>query len=55
MQRRRLLDFDRILSYASDIGAGMLKSGAEINRVEDTISRICEHFSAKNINVFATP
>lgn len=55
MQRQRLSDFDRILTYASDIGAGMLKSGAEINRVEDTISRICGHFSAKNINVFATP
>ena len=55
MQGQRLSDFDRILSYASDIGAEMLKSGAEINRVEDTISRICEHFSAKNINVFATP
>lgn len=55
MQGQRLVDFDRILSYASDIGAGMLKSGAEINRVEDTISRICRHFSARNINAFATP
>lgn len=49
------MDYDRILTYAIDIGAGMLKSGAEINRVEDTISRICRHFCAENVNVFATP
>lgn len=49
------MDYDRILTYAIDIGAGMLKSGAEINRVEDTISRICRHFRAENVNVFATP
>lgn len=49
------MDYDRVLTYAIDIGAGMLKSGAEINRVEDTISRICRHFCAENVNVFATP
>ena len=37
---------------AAKIGAKMLESGAEIFRVEDTITRILEYSGAKSINVF---
>ena len=35
-----------ILSLALDIGERMLKSGAEVARVEDTVSRICQAYGA---------
>lgn len=44
-----------LLSYALDIGAEMLVNGAEISRVEDSISRICKAYGAKEINVFSIP
>ena len=36
-----------------DIGEWMLKSGAGVSRVEDTISRICKAYGAKEANVFS--
>ena len=33
----------------------MMKSGAEIYRVEDTIERICKSCGIEDVNVFATP
>ncbi len=44
-----------MLCLALDIGEGMLKSGAEINRVEDTIERICKAYGAVHIEIFAIP
>lgn len=41
-----------LLSCALDIGEQMLVSGAEINRVEDSISRICKAYDAKRVDVF---
>lgn len=49
------LTYDDYLSYACDIGSGMIKSGAEINRVEDTVKRILSYFCANDVDVFATP
>lgn len=40
------------LSLAMDIGEQMLISGAEINRVEDSISRICQAYDATRVDVF---
>ena len=44
-----------MLCLALDIGEGMLKSGAEINRVEDTIERICKAYGAVHVEIFAIP
>lgn len=42
-----------ILNIALDIGEGLLKSGAEIRRVEDTVERICRSYGAWHVEVFA--
>ena len=41
-----------LLCLALDIGEGMLKNGAEISRVEDTIERICHAYGAVHVEVF---
>lgn len=41
-----------LLSCALDIGEQMLVSGAEINRVEDSVSRICKAYDARRVDVF---
>ena len=46
---------DRLLCLALDVGEGMLKSGGEINRVEDTVTRICRSYGAEHIEIFAIP
>lgn len=43
---------DAILCSALDIGQLLLKSGAEIFRVEDTIERICKAYGAEHVEVF---
>lgn len=43
---------DAILCTALDIGQMLLKSGAEISRVEDTIERICKAYGAEHAEVF---
>ena len=43
---------DKILCLALDIGEGILLSGGEINRVENTIERICRAYGAKHTEVF---
>ena len=39
-------DVDNIVRIALDIGEGLLKSGAEIHRVEDAIDHICKAYGA---------
>lgn len=46
---------DEILRVALDIGAGILRSGGEIHRVEDTVTRICKAYGAEHIEIFAIP
>ena len=41
-----------LLCLALDVGEGMLKSGAEISRVEDSIERICRAYGAAKVEVF---
>ncbi|WP_297523217.1 threonine/serine exporter ThrE family protein [uncultured Clostridium sp.] len=43
----------KILTIALDIGENMLKCNAEINRVEDTIIRICKSYGIVKIDIFA--
>lgn len=44
---------DNILRIALDIGEGLLKSGAEIRRVEITIEMICKAYGAVHVEVFS--
>ena len=44
-----------ILMLAMRAGDIMMKSGAEIGRVEDTIERICKACDIKDVNTFAMP
>ncbi len=43
---------DKILCLSLDVGEGILRSGGEINRVENTIERICIAYGAKHSEVF---
>ena len=43
---------ERQLTLALDIGERMLRCGAEIGRVEDTLRRICLAFGAERVDVF---
>lgn len=41
-----------LLCLALDVGEGLLKNGAEVARVEDTIERICKAYGAVHVEVF---
>ena len=43
---------DDLLRLALDVGEGMLKNGGEINRIEDTVERICFAYGAEHVEVF---
>lgn len=43
---------DYLLCLALDVGEALLKNGAEISRVEDTIERICRAYGAKHVEAF---
>ena len=45
----------KVLMLALYAGEIMMRNGAEIYRVEDTISRICRSCNIDNVEVFATP
>lgn len=49
------VDTDRMLSLAIQISSGMLESGADIHRVEDTLNRICRAYGAKEVQAFSIP
>lgn len=46
------MNAEMLLDCALDIGEQMLRSGAEISRIEDTIERICRAYGAVRIDVF---
>ena len=46
-------DASTVLAIAMDVGGEILKSGGEIHRVEDTITRICYAYGAIGVEVFA--
>lgn len=49
------MDCEFILKTSTLAGKILLESCAEIYRVEDTITRICEYYQMKNVNAFVTP
>ena len=46
------MNYEKILTCAMIIGKKMLISGAEVSRVEDTVSRILKAYGAKRVDVF---
>lgn len=42
-----------ILQAATEVGFALLRYGAEINRVEESVIYICEAYGMKNVHVFA--
>ncbi|MBQ7116663.1 MAG: threonine/serine exporter family protein [Clostridia bacterium] len=44
---------ERVLSLALDLGKSMIKCGAEINRVEETVTRIGYAYGMKSTEVFS--
>lgn len=46
---------EEILDVAMQIGVNLLECGAEIRRVEQTITYICEAYGASAVDVFAIP
>ena len=44
---------DYLLCLSLDVGEGMLKNGADVGRVEDTIERICFAYGAAHVEVFS--
>ena len=47
------MNYARILCNALTIGEEMLRSGAEVSRVEDSIIRICSAYGAERVDVFS--
>lgn len=45
-------DYDRVLQAILDVGEEMIVSGAEVARVEDSITRMCESYGMERVNVF---
>jgi len=43
---------DNLLRIALDIGEGLLRSGAEVRRVEYTVDKICRSYGAVHVEVF---
>lgn len=49
------MDYEAVLNVASSAGKILLQNGAEIYRVEETITRICECYEVEDANAFVTP
>lgn len=49
------LDYDRLLELVSEMGFRLMFSGAEIYRVEESISRLLKAYGAERGEVFAIP
>ena len=46
---------EEILDVSMEIGVNLLQCGAEIRRVEETITYICKAYGASEVDVFAIP
>lgn len=50
-----MIDYDALLNTVSTMGVGMLESGAEAYRVEDSLLRLCRAYGAEAGEIFAIP
>lgn len=49
------MDYDKLLSLAADLGYGLLESGAEIYRVEESIQRLLWAYGVQEADPFVIP
>ena len=49
------MDYGRILGLILDVGAGMIRSGAETHRVEDSLYRLCTSYGFSACNIWVVP
>ena len=49
------MDYDLLLNLATDLGYGLLESGAEIYRVEESIQRLLHAYGVKQADPFVIP
>lgn len=49
------MDYDRLISLATDLGYGLLESGAEIYRVEESIQRLLNAYGVVKADPFVIP
>ena len=47
------MELNEILEISISIGLNLMKYGADVHRVEDTVSRICRAYGVKNVYAFA--
>ncbi|MGN0132553.1 MAG: threonine/serine exporter ThrE family protein [Lachnospiraceae bacterium] len=52
-RQKQSTETGQLLSAALDLGEQMLICGGEVNRVEDTICRLCKAYGAKRVDVFS--
>lgn len=45
-------DMQDVLEFAVEAGRNLLRNGAEIFRVEETITHICNHYGVKDLNLY---
>lgn len=50
-----ILNHDELARTVTDAGKLLLENGAETNRVEDTMTRLCYAFGASIVDAYATP
>lgn len=51
--QKKVPETDAVLTLALDVGKSMVRCGAEINRVEETVIRICHAYGVKSTEVFS--
>lgn len=49
------MDYDNLLTMATDLGSRLMESGAEIYRVEETVYRLLRAYGLDTAEVFAIP
>ncbi len=49
------MEYNQLLSVSAELGFGLLRSGAEIYRVEESVERMLEAYGVKEPQVFAIP
>ena len=49
------MDYDKLLNCAVELGCRLMYSGAEIYRVEESISRLLQAYGLESPEVFAIP
>ncbi|MGO5052707.1 threonine/serine exporter family protein [Lachnospiraceae bacterium LCP25S3_G4] len=52
MAKHENIDMHKVLEFALEAGRVLLKNGAEIFRVEETIAHICNHYDMDTVDTF---